>query len=509
MITKVGMTDSTYLTEYAAQNANGYRIVHVGGYALNGQARFAAIWEHVSSPQRHALHAMSASTLASEVANFKSFGWRVIDLTGYNVGGSDLYDAVLEQSAGPPTAESYGASASLQALRQDDLHRQGYAPLVVTAFPTSGGERFASLWENTAYSWNDLATIDSLAATAFNTGGFPSLSLSVVKDGRLVFAKPYGSSDGTAEAHVSSLYRVASVSKTVTSAAINKLIDQGKLNLDSKVFGPGAVLEELYGTLPYTAGVPNITIKHLLTHTSGIGDNQVMWDPAATTAQVMAAVVNGPMNGQGTFAYSNINFYVLGRVIDRLTGGPSWTITSPRTYESWTVQNVLSPSGIQSMSLANNTLAGRKPNEVTYNPAATAYVNNNLPNLDASGGWIASPTDLVRFVTRIDGTPTAPDILAPGTLTRMYTRAQPGLDFGLSWFLEFNGDGTPFNFWHTGAFHGSLAVVKRFAAGLGMAAATNCNPCSGPEGNALGILSRDLGTAAVNWTPVDFFELPN
>jgi hypothetical protein len=185
------------------------------------------------------------------------------------------------------------------------------------------------------------------------------------------------------------------------------------------------------------------------------------------------------------------------------------TYLGPRTYESWVTQNVLAPSGIQAMSLGANTLAGRKPNEVTYTPAATAYVNNNLPNLDASGGWIASPTDLLRFVTHIDGAPTVPDVLAPATLSRMYAGQVPGSGYGLGWHLEFNGDGTPFNMWHDGAFHGALGVVKRFAAGLQMAAATNCNPCDNPDSNALGILSRDLGTASVNWTQADLFDAPN
>jgi CubicO group peptidase (beta-lactamase class C family) len=509
MITKVGMDDATYLAEFNAQAGAGYRQVHISGYTVNGQARFASTWELRTSPAWYSLHFLNATDMAAQVASFKGRGYRVVDLTGFNVGGTDYYDALFEVSPGGPTVENYDVGAGLHALRADDLHRQGYAPVVVTAFPTSGGEHFASLWQNTVYSAADLTTIDNLALTAIFGGGFNSLSLAVIKDGRLVFGKPYGFASGTTEeAHVSSLYRVASISKTVTSAAINRLIDQGKVNLDSKVFGP-EVLDHVYGNpASYTAGMENITIRQLLSHTSGLADNQQMWDPANSTATVMAAVVNGPLGAQ-SYNYQNMNFYVLGRVIDKLTGGASWTITSPRTYESWVTQNVLAPSGIQAMSLGANTLAGRKANEVTYTPAATAYVNNNLPNLDASGGWIASPIDLLRLVTHIDGTSTVPDILAPATMTRMYAEQTSGANYGLGWHLEFNGNGTPFNVWHDGAFHGALGVVKRFAAGLGMAASTNCNPCSGPETNALGILSRDLGTATVTWPQVDLFDSPN
>jgi CubicO group peptidase (beta-lactamase class C family) len=507
IITTVGMDDAAYLADFNTQAGNGFRQVHVSGYTVNGQARFASTWEQRTSPPWYSLHFLNASDMAAQVASFKASGYRVVDLTGFNVGGTDYYDALFEQSSGPSTAENYDVGAGLHALRLDDLHRQGYAPSVVTAFPSSGGEHFASLWQNTAYSAADLKKIDDLANIALTTGGLPSLSMSVVKDGRLVFAKPYRATN-TEETHVSSLYRVASISKTITSAAINKLIDLGKVNLDSKLFGP-EVLDHVYGDpSTYTAGMETITIRHLLSHTSGLADNQEMWAPKSP-ADVMAAVVKGPLGTLGTYNYQNMNFYVLGRVIDKLTGGTNWTINSPRNYESWVTQNILAPSGIHAMSLGANTLAGRKANEVTYTPAATAYVNNNLPYLDASGGWIASPIDLLRFVTHVDGTSTVPDILAPATVTRMYVEQTSGASYGLGWHLEFNGDGTPFNVWHDGAFHGSLGVVKRFAAGLGMAATTNCNPCSGPEGNMLGILSRDLGTASVNWTQADFFELPN
>ena len=210
---------------------------------------------------------------------------------------------------------------------------------------------------------------------------------------------------------MSSLYRVASVSKTVTSAAINKLIDQGKLNLDSKVFGLDGVLGRLYGTQPYTAGVENITIRQLLSHSAGLPDNGNVFSFTMTTPEIMATVVNGQIGMSGTFAYSNVNFYILGCVIDKLAGGPNWTVNDPRNYESWVTPNVLAPSGIQFMSIGANTLAGRKANEVTYNPASDAYTRLNMTGIDAFGGWIASPIDSLRFVTHIDGTPTVPDIL--------------------------------------------------------------------------------------------------
>ena len=63
----------------------------------------------------------------------------------------------------------------------------------------------------------------------------------------------------------SSLFRIASVTKPITSVAIFSLIEQGKLNLGDKVFGPSGVLGTKYGKPPYQQYVTDVTVDHLLT----------------------------------------------------------------------------------------------------------------------------------------------------------------------------------------------------------------------------------------------------
>ena len=96
-------------------------------------------------------------------------------------------------------------------------------------------------------------------------------SVSVVKDGKLVFTKGYGFADKEKSTHIQpyNLFRIASVSKLVTAVAIMKLVEQGKLELNSKVFGADGVLNDSIYLNYRDAKVEKITVKHLLNHSAG------------------------------------------------------------------------------------------------------------------------------------------------------------------------------------------------------------------------------------------------
>ena len=64
-----------------------------------------------------------------------------------------------------------------------------------------------------------------------------------------------------------SIFRIASISKPITAVAIMAAVEAGKLNLDSPVFGAGAILGTTYGTTPYAANVKQITMRQLASHT--------------------------------------------------------------------------------------------------------------------------------------------------------------------------------------------------------------------------------------------------
>ena len=112
-----------------------------------------------------------------------------------------------------------------------------------------------------------------IAATFMDTFDVPGLSVAVARAGKIVYQQPFGVANRKTGEQVSTshLFRIASVSKPITSVALFTLIQQGKIRLEDKVFGKDGILGNKYGTPPYKRYVEDITIDHLLTHTCGDG----------------------------------------------------------------------------------------------------------------------------------------------------------------------------------------------------------------------------------------------
>jgi D-alanyl-D-alanine carboxypeptidase len=301
----------------------------------------------------------------------------------------------------------------------------------------------------------DLPGVDS-AVTAFMTKySVPGLSLAITRDEKLVYVKAYGKADDTHAATPRNLFRLASVSKQITSIAIMRLMDQGKISLDQKVFGPGAILGTEYGTQPYGPNITNITVGQLLHHTSGgwqnDGTDPMFTNPAMTAAQLISWTLdNRPLkNAPGTtYAYSNFGYCVLGRVIEKITGMP---------YAAAVTALVLRPLGITDMSIGGNTLADRKPNEVRYygqnGEDPYAY---NIARMDSHGGWLATATDLAKILVHVDSFPAKPDILTPNAIRVMTTASSASATYACGWLV--NGIGSWF---HSGSLPGTATEIAR------------------------------------------------
>ena len=149
----------------------------------------------------------------------------------------------------------------------------------------------------------------------------PSASIAVVRDGRIVYAHAYGrQSDAIPVARADAPYQIASISKQFTAAAILLLEDEGKLHLDDPVSR-------------YVPGITDgdrITIRQLLSHTSGLQDYwpqdysfAAMATPV-TPQQIVARWAHQPLDFQpGTqWQYSNTGYVVAGLIVERVAGMP-------------------------------------------------------------------------------------------------------------------------------------------------------------------------------------------
>jgi CubicO group peptidase (beta-lactamase class C family) len=159
-------------------------------------------------------------------------------------------------------------------------------------------------------------------AAALKQSNAPSVSVAVVQDGKLAFAKAFGKArlDPDRDASVETRYAIGSISKQFTAAAVLLLQEQGKLSLDDKVakYFPGLT----------RAG--EITIRQLLSHTSGYEDYAPQdylipeWTRAITPEALLDRWARKPLNfDPGTkWQYSNTNYVLAAEIVEKVSGRP-------------------------------------------------------------------------------------------------------------------------------------------------------------------------------------------
>ena len=346
----------------------------------------------------------------------------------------------------------------------------------------------------------DIVAVDNAVSQFMSTYSIPGVSIAVVKQGKLVYAKSYGQmspSDNTPITN-NSLFRIASVSKSFTGVGIMKLLEANKLTLDSKVFGSGSILGNDYPTTQM-AGLTDITVRHLLHHTVGVwgndGNDPMFQQPSYTHAQLISWALDRypATSGRGTYRYSNFGYCLLGRIIEKLSG---------KSYEQFMKDEVLTPSGITSMRIGGNTLADRKPNEVIYtSQAGGSPYTMNVSRMDAHAGWIASATDVARFLVRVDGFSSNPDILRSSTITTMVTPSVPSSNYACGFSVN-----SANNWWHTGLLPGTSSIMVRANNGFSWVILCNSSLYTNAYQSALdGLLWPAVQNTSTPWQDIDQF----
>lgn len=185
-------------------------------------------------------------------------------------------------------------------------------------------------------------------------------------------------------------------------------------------------------------------------------------------ALISWALDNQPLKYEpGThFQYSNFGFCLLGRVIEKVSG---------MKYEEFVRKIILQPSGITDMQIGGSTLPERLPGEVHYYDSQDdPYTMFDGRRMDAVGGWIATPTDLVKFMLRVDKFPQMPDILKPATLDTMFSPppvslgSSKGWTYAKGWVVDKDS-----NYIHGGASPGQQAILERSHDGFCWAVIVN------------------------------------
>ncbi len=317
---------------------------------------------------------------------------------------------------------------------------------------------------------SEAAAIAEIAGKRLEKCDVAGLSVAIARHGQMVYQQAFGLADKATGERVTpeSRFRIASISKPITSVTIFTLIERGKLRLDDLVFGEQGILKFDYGE-KYPERVTKITLHHLLTHTSGgwenDGSDPMFRNPGWNHRELITWTLREqPLNYEPGmhYAYSNFGYCILGRVIEKITG---------QNYTEFVQKEVLAKCGVTDMRIGGNTAAQRAPGEPVYYEQLRSQDNPydwNLAQLDSHGGWIATAGDLVRFATHVDGFETTPNILSPGSIKTMTTATSVNPEYACGWWVN----KIP-NWWHEGSLPGTLSNMVRTASGLCWAALTN------------------------------------
>lgn len=320
-----------------------------------------------------------------------------------------------------------------------------------------------SVAEAAAPTEGESEAIATIAKAFMDKFEVPALSVAFATGNHRVFSAAYGLADKDSgeKATPAHRFRIASVAKPVTAVAIFQLVEQGKLKLDDRVFGDGRWFDN---DLPpeIQAKLEDITIHHLLDHTSGgwanDRDDPMFMHPHLGHDELIDRTLRDqPLkHSPGThYAYSNFGYCLLGRIIGKIRSKP---------YADSVAETIFKPSGITGMQIGGNTRGERAEREVVYYAGDHPY-EMNVRRMDSHGGWIASAEDLVKFLIH---TEKADGLLKPGSLATMTTAPACHPGYACGWAVNDVG-----NRWHGGSLPGTSSIAVRTASGMSWAGLVN------------------------------------
>ena len=238
--------------------------------------------------------------------------------------------------------------------------------------------------------------LDGVLSKQLLVNHIPGAAVSVVKDGRLLFAKGYGSADLQAGKPVNAqttLFRVGSESKSFTATAVLQLAEQGKLNLHADV---NTYLKTFQ--LPATYPEP-ITLAHLLTHTAGFEARETGLQEARTTSdlkplgQLLAEHIPARVRPPGELtAYSNYGYALAGYIVEQVSGMPFEQYVEQHIFQRLRMHSSTFRQPVEAR-LSADLSQGYSYTNGAYRPGPFEFISE-VP----AGAMSTTATDMARFM---------------------------------------------------------------------------------------------------------------
>ncbi|MEO6181720.1 MAG: serine hydrolase domain-containing protein [Verrucomicrobiota bacterium] len=293
--------------------------------------------------------------------------------------------------------------------------------------------------------------VDQFIHEEMENRGVPGLALAIIRDGKTIKTAAYGWANVELKSPVKTetVFEIGSVTKQITAAGILLLQQQGKLSVDDKI-------SNHFQDIPQSW--TNITIRHLLAHTSGIksytGLDGFELTKHLTQQQFIKTLASVPMEfapGE-KWKYCNTGYSLLGYVIENVSGKKYWEFIG---------ENIFGPL---QMSLTTN----REPSLIIQNRAdgyemkkGTLFNRDyDLTDVFSAGAIVSTVGDLAKWNAALD----SEKLLSESSKSQMWTSAKLKDDkptgYGFGWHV------TPFqshrNIGHSGSTSGFSASLQRF-----------------------------------------------
>ena len=296
------------------------------------------------------------------------------------------------------------------------------------------------------------AKVDAVAAAALQKPGAAGLSIAIARNGKMIVAKGYGLADVEFDvpADAQTIFRIGSITKQFTSAAIMRLIEQGKLSLDDP-------MTKFLPDYPMQGNV--VTIRNLLNHTSGIKsmtDLGEEWEKTMpldlTHEQMLALVKDKPFDFKpgDEWRYNNTGYYILGMIIEKITG---------KSYADYLQEEFFTPLKLDrtsyevSSEIVRNRARGysiEKGQQVNAAPLG-------MTQPYAAGSLISTAEELIEWAMAL----TSGKVVSPESFQMMITptvlnngKSQP-YGFGIA----IDTEAQPKRIWHNGGNNGFNSML--------------------------------------------------
>jgi D-alanyl-D-alanine carboxypeptidase len=304
--------------------------------------------------------------------------------------------------------------------------------------------------------------VDRYVETEMRNLHIPGVSIAVVRNGQVIKAKGYGIANIEANSAASSktVYEIGSMTKQFTSAAVMMLVEQGKISLDDKI-------TKYFTDAP--AWWNQITVRHLLHHTSGI-QNHVAVPGYLDIFKISITGKTVPARNEllkefyklpsefkpgETWSYDNTGYYLLGIIVEKASGKDFWQFLDERIFK---------PLGMN--ETRNTDTRPIVPNRAS----GYEWVNGKFENRPVLAPFIGfsagSLTSTVEDLAKWDAALYTERLLKKSSLEQMWTPAKTNegamasFDHGFGWFIENYHNRRIIH--HSGGTIGFSSVIHRF-----------------------------------------------